>query len=116
MVNPEYRVLFCSTETCVEYVRTLFEADDDGTKMRIFTYNEVKWGHYKDEVRDFTHANWARWKEEQPGWFTEEVIQSVPDEYIPVAALASLNAAAHGGKRRRSSLGLVEWSPSEGAA
>ncbi|GMI28919.1 hypothetical protein TeGR_g7534 [Tetraparma gracilis] len=108
MVKPEYRVLFCSTETCVEYVRTLFEADDDGTKMRIFTYNEVKWAHYKDEVRDFTHANWARWKEEQPGWFTEEVIQSVPDEYIPVAALASLNAAAHGGKRRRSSLGLVE--------
>jgi hypothetical protein len=76
-------------------------------KMEIFTYNEVKWAHYNDEDREFTPANWARWKEEQPAWFTAEVIARVPDEYIPIAALASLNAAARGGNRRRSSAGLA---------
>ena len=81
--------------------------ETDEEKMKIFNYNEVKWMSYGDEVREFTHANWARWKEEQPAWFDDAMIASVPDEFIPIAALASLNAAAHGGQRRRSSLGLV---------
>jgi hypothetical protein len=109
MVKPEYRHRFYSTETCVQYVRAGFtSSQSDEGKMTIFYRHEVKWRDYKDEVRDFTHANWARWKEEQPAWFTEEVIQRVPDGFIPVAALAALNAAAHGGQRRRSSLGLAE--------
>jgi hypothetical protein len=107
MAKPEYRYLFYTAETGVQYARSKWEDEADEVKMDIFNFNEVKWRSYKNEVRDFTHANWARWKEEQPAWFTEEVIQRVPDEYIPIAALASLNAAAHGGQRRRSSLGLV---------
>jgi hypothetical protein len=107
MVKPEYRYLFYTTETAVAYARSRWEGEADEEKMIIFTYSEVKWAHYKNEVREFTHANWARWKEEQPTWFTEEVIQRVPDEFIPVGDLAALNAAAHGGQRRRSSLGLA---------
>ncbi|GMI28967.1 hypothetical protein TeGR_g4898 [Tetraparma gracilis] len=72
----------------------------------IFTYHAEKWSAYEGEVRELTTANWARWKEEQPAWFTEEVIQRVPDDFIPVAELAQLNAAARGGRRRRSSVGL----------
>ncbi|GMI23650.1 hypothetical protein TeGR_g6548, partial [Tetraparma gracilis] len=109
MVKPEYRHLFYTTETAVQYIRAEHVgAESDEMKMEVFTYHSVKWAHYEDEVREFTHSNWARWKEEQPAWFTEEVIQRVPDEFIPLAALAELNAAAHGGQRRRSSLGLAE--------
>jgi hypothetical protein len=108
MAKPEYRYLFYTAETCVQFARAEHVgAKTDEMKMEIFTYHEAKWAHYKDEVREFTHANWARWKEEQPAWFTAEVIARIPDEYIPIAALASLNAAAHGGKRRRSSAGLA---------
>ena len=76
--------------------------------MGIFGLHEAKWRVYRGEVREWTHANWDRWKEEKPAWFTEteEVIQRVPDEFVPVADLAALNAA-HGGKRRRSSAGLA---------
>ena len=106
MVKSEYRYLFYTTETCVQYARAEHVgAKTDEEKMFIFGYHEVKWVHYKDEVREFTLANWARWKEEQPAWFDAEVIARVPDEYIPVAALVELNAA-NGGKRRRSSVGL----------
>jgi hypothetical protein len=109
MVKPEYRHLFYTAETAVQYIRAEhIGAESDEMKMEVFTYHSVKWAHYEDEVREFTHSNWARWKEEQPAWFTEEVIARVPDEFIPVAALAELNAAAHGGKRRRSSLGLAD--------
>jgi hypothetical protein len=108
MFKPEYRGHFYSSETCVQFARAAFHgAETDEEKMNIFFFNEAKWESYKDEVLEFTHANWTRWKEEQPAWFTEKVIQGVPDEYIPVAALSSLNAA-QGGKRRRSSFGLVE--------
>jgi hypothetical protein len=109
MVKPEYRHLFYTAETAVEYAHAQFvDAETDEAKMFIFAFNEVKWRSYKCEVRDFTHANWARWKEETPAWFTEEVIARVPDEFIPVAEVAALNAAAPGGKRRRSSVGLAD--------
>jgi hypothetical protein len=108
LVKPEYRHLFYTTETAVQYIRAEHSsAETDEIRMHIFAYNEVKWRSYRGEVRDFTLANWARWHDERPAWFTEEVIQRVPDEFIPVAALVALNAAAHGGKRRRSSVGLA---------
>jgi hypothetical protein len=109
MVKPEWRHTFYSTRTTLDETRTTFYDDEgDQAKMGIFCHQECKWESFRGEVREFTHANWARWKEEKPEWFNEEVIQRVPDEYIPVAALAELNSAAPGSKRRRSSLGLVD--------
>jgi hypothetical protein len=103
MVKPDYRRLFYSTESGVEYFRAAFdEAETDEVKMLVFVNNQVKWESIKDEVREFTHANWNRWKAEQPAWFTDGFVQRVPDEFIPVAELAALNASASGGKRRRS--------------
>jgi hypothetical protein len=108
MVKPEWRSSFWSTRTTLDEARTTFyECETEEEKMGIFGLHRSKWESFRDEVRDFTHANWARWKEEQPAWFTEELIQRVPDEFIPVTELVSLNAA-QGGKRRRSSMGLVD--------
>jgi hypothetical protein len=107
MVKPEWRSSFWSTETTMQYAHAVFhDNEDDEHRMAIFDFQQCKWESSRDEVREFTHANWARWKAERPAWFTEEVIQRVPDEFIPITALAELNAA-HGGKRRRSILGLV---------
>lgn len=71
----------------------------------IVDFNPKKWASIKPEVRAFTHANWARFEEEQPPWFNPGFIAKVSDEMIPIEALARLNRAA-GGKRKRSSLGL----------
>jgi hypothetical protein len=108
MVKPEYRFLFYTAETAVQHGRKKFAGAEstEEMKMQIFTYHAETWSAYEGEVRELTTANWARWKEEQPAWFTEEVIQRVPDDFIPVAELAQLNAAARGGRRRRSSVGL----------
>ena len=109
MVKPEWRSSFWSTRTTLDEARTTFyECETEEEKMGIFGLHRSKWESFRDEVRDFTHANWARWKEEQPSWFTEEVIQRVPDEFIPAAEVAALNAAARGGQRRRSSVGLAD--------
>ncbi|GMI36431.1 hypothetical protein TeGR_g5515, partial [Tetraparma gracilis] len=108
MVKPEWRSTFWSTETISQYAHAVFhDNEDDEHRMAIFDFQQCKWEPSKDEVRAFTLANWARWKEEKPAWFTEEVVQRVPDEFIPEEDLAEI-VAAHGGQRRRSSLGLVE--------
>jgi hypothetical protein len=106
MTKLEHRHMFYSAETSIQYARAKFEGETDEEKMDVFNFHEVKWTHYRDEIRVFTHSNWTRWKTENPEWLTEKLIQRVPDEFIPVPALAELNAA-NGGKRRRSSLGLA---------
>ncbi|GMI34748.1 hypothetical protein TeGR_g13050, partial [Tetraparma gracilis] len=109
MVKPEWRHSFYRTETTCQYAHILFHdnGDDDEQKMKLFELHRSKWRSFEDEVRDYTHANWALWKAEKPAWFNEEIVARVPDEFIPVAEVAALNAAA-GGKRRRSSVGLAD--------
>jgi hypothetical protein len=107
MVKKDFRRMFYTTDTISDHVRKVFYgSEDDGDKFIIFHFNESKWsGGFREDVMAWTHGNWARWKEERPAWFLdEENISKVPDEFIPVVALAELNAAAHGGKRRKSSL------------
>ncbi len=54
------------------------------------------------------NANWAKWNEEKPEWFTPARIQRIPDDMIPAQALAKLKQSG----RRKSSvfqqLGLEE--------
>ena len=35
-------------------------------------------------MKDFALANWSRWTEEQPGWFTANFIARLPPDMIPV--------------------------------
>jgi hypothetical protein len=108
MVKPQWRSSFYSTETCVDYTHaTFYDVKDDEHRMAVFDFHEVKYAAFKDELRAWTHANWFRWKREGEPWFNDELIARVPDEFIPFAEIAALNAAAHGGKRRRSSFGLI---------
>jgi hypothetical protein len=112
MSKPGHRHLCYETTTMVQFAHATFH-DPTATerhKIQIFWYHQCKWAHYKDEVRAWTLANWGRWKEEKPDWFTQDVIEYVPDEYIPVAEVAAL-AEAGGGKRerRRSSVGLAAF-------
>jgi hypothetical protein len=110
MVKKDFRRSFYNTDTISDHARKVFYgSEDDSDKFFIFYFNEKKWlGGFREDVMAWTHENWARWKEESPAWFLdEENISKVPDEFIPAANLAELNAAAHGGQRRRSSLGLA---------
>ena len=58
-------------------------------------------------MKAYTLSNWERWDVDKPAWFDENFRERVADEFIPQVALAQLNKKADGGKRRRSSVGLV---------
>jgi hypothetical protein len=89
---PKYRSSFWSTQTGKHYVESYFvdNEDDEEKRFKIFNYNELKWADIGHEVGTWTHANWARWIEEQPAWFTPSAISRVPDRFIPHADLAAL--------------------------
>ena len=73
----------------------------------ILTTNIDLWKDIATDVKAWTLSHWSRWKTEKPEWFTAAFKESVPDDRIPMEALAELNKKA-GGVRRRSSVGILE--------
>jgi hypothetical protein len=66
-------------------------AESDEDKFSIFTNQRLMWeSDIGGEVKTWTLANWARWEEEKPDWFTAEAKASAPDEYIPPQFLVGM--------------------------
>jgi hypothetical protein len=105
-IDSNYIGTFFSTDTGRDNSIKLFrEGPNDECKVKMLAeHNPKKWSSIRGEVKVWTHANWARFEEEAPTWFTPGLVAHIDDELIPIVALARLNRAA-GGHRRRSSLG-----------
>ena len=107
-IKRAYWKTFYSTQSGRQCTVAYFlDNEDDGTRVIVFTTHADLWSDIKDDVRAFTLANWARWEVEKPDWFTEGFKAGVPDDYMPKGALDELNRTSVGGKRRRSSVGLL---------
>jgi hypothetical protein len=105
---PKYRSTFWSTKTGSGYSRDLFLGnDEDYTRFAIFDQNRMHWKSIEGEVKEFTFANWGRWVEEKPDWFTAMRIATVPDEFIPPAHFRNLGMNR---ERRGSAAGSVRLS------
>jgi hypothetical protein len=104
-INSKYRRTFYSTETSKEWVCTYFtkEGASDRSKMKIHTLRRAKWKHIREEVKEWTLANWERIEGENQDWFTPALVAQVDDDMIPAAALRKMKMSG-GGSRRRSSM------------
>ena len=110
-IKVAYWKTFYSTESGRQATVSYFlDNKDDGARMVVFLSHADLWSDIKDDVKAFTLANWGRWEVEKPDWFTEGFKAGVPDDFIPKAALDELNRKSVGGKRRRSSVGLLSTS------
>ena len=106
-IKRAYWGTFYSTQTGGQNTRSYFlDNDDERTKVLVFKRSIDLWKGIEGEVQVWTSANWPRWEEEQPEWFTAGFKESVPDHMIPKASLDKLNRNGVGGKRRRSSVSL----------
>lgn len=57
---------------------------DPKCRIDIFDCNVLLWeAELGEEVKAWTMANWAHWEETKPDWFTDVVVATVPDSYIP---------------------------------
>ena len=57
----------------------------------------------KDAMQELIDENWDDWMVDRPEWLTDNVIASIPDEYLKKAAGKRLEVEG-GGKRRKSSV------------
>jgi hypothetical protein len=105
LIKAKYRRTFYSLTTAHEAVQARFlNGDTDQVKADIVKKNRHCWEPIRPQVVEFFHANWDKWKQEHPDWFTENFVAKVDDDLIPAAALRDLKVQS-GGQRRRTSLG-----------
>jgi hypothetical protein len=96
---PKLRHTLWSTATATRVAQEKFtKAKTEEDKFNIFRGGRVKWERgIGEEVKVWTLANWARWEEEKPDWFSDSTKAHVPDEYIPPQFLPGMG----GGNRER---------------
>jgi hypothetical protein len=105
LLNSSHRHTFYSTQTSKAWVCSHFtkEGATDASKMEIHYFRRRLWKHLRPEVKEWTLANWARFEQEDPEWFSPALIANVDDDMIPPNSLARLRREG-GGQRRRSSM------------
>ena len=125
-IENTYRSTFISLEKGTDYtVKCFKETSEDSIKgFAVFTNSKHHWISIEDEVKAWVEANWERWEEEKPEWFTDALKAQVPVEFIPATGdarrreslrRASVDAEAEGGlggalraSIRRASIGMGE--------
>ena len=105
LINSKYRRTFFSTETSKEWVCNYFTQENasDESRMLIHKSRRAKWKHIREEVKEWTLANWERIEGENNEWFNAALVDQVDDDMIPAAALRKMKMSG-GGSRRRSSM------------
>jgi hypothetical protein len=84
--NKDFLASFYSTDTASTYYEKWFEGvhgNDDEAKSAIFGVHPVIRTNFEHKISAWTKANWERWGQEQPAWFTDAWIESVPNHCIP---------------------------------
>jgi hypothetical protein len=105
VIVPEYRKTFFSFQTGWQKSQSYFldnEGHDD-KRSAVFDDNRRSWRSIEEDVKAWTLASWPRWEAEQPEWFTERRIATIPDDYIPIQAMLALGGA---NRARRGSASL----------
>ena len=106
LMKREYRGTFWSTKTSKQQSMSFFDSEDDAVKQEVMTENKHLWAAIRPQVKGWVGANYWRWEEERPAWFTESWIAKVPPDMFPSEAKQAakdIRASA----RRRSSFAIV---------
>ena len=79
----QYRKTFYSFGTGAHMTRKAFLEGTDVMKADIFANNKTIWWPIRDKITAWVNAEWARWEEEKPDWFTDQWKASVPEDMKP---------------------------------
>jgi hypothetical protein len=105
IIVPKYRKTFWNTQTGGQYSQSLFIDNEGNDEFRslIFTTNAAHWQPIEEEVQVWCLSNWSKWEAEKPEWFNAGLKASIPDDFIPAAAVVALGGVA---RERRASANL----------
>ena len=83
------------------------KGEDDEAKQIIFGCNMKQCERIREDVKEWVQANWWRWQEEKPEWFTVVWQSKVPEEWIDDAEERARLEQVRETGRRRSSVEMV---------
>jgi hypothetical protein len=124
-INREYLKSFISAQRGIDYSMSYFvKGESEEVKFQVFKKSRRHWVAIESDIHKWVELNWAKWEEEQPQWFTDQLKAKVPVEFIPEPGdarrresmrRASVDAKAGGGlagalrkSMRRASVGGAE--------
>jgi len=81
--EDNFRHTFWDIRTAEQYCREFYHSGDDEAKMSIFTLPDSFWMGFADEVEEWMSENWNRLHRDNPKWFTDGLIHSVPTVLVP---------------------------------
>jgi hypothetical protein len=88
-IERTYWHTFWSTQKGKDYTIAYFlEGKGDAVKFKVMTTSRHHWVSIEEKVRKWVGENWARWEEEKPDWFTDQMKAKVPFEFIPASGEA----------------------------
>jgi len=103
LMKKEYRRTFFTTMTGKQQVMDRFSADDEAVKAAVLKKNKKMWRAIREDVKEWVRANWWRWKEEKPEWFSLAWQSKVPVDWITdVEERTRLDTVGEKGRRRSS--------------
>jgi len=106
-VNKSYRSTFTSRWTSFAFIKKRFSLGDDFTKMTILTEVHPRvWTDIEKAMKDWLGEIWHELHHHRPAWFTDELIEQIPTQFIPHIDLEKKVER----KRRRSSVGILSTS------
>jgi hypothetical protein len=83
-INIEYLTSFISTQRGNDYSMSYFvDGESEEVKFEVFRKSRRHWVSIKSDIHKWVRLNWAKWEEEQPEWFTDQLKAAVPVEFIP---------------------------------
>jgi hypothetical protein len=97
---------FFSLETGATFCQRDFTDNEgnDALRCQILGYNERLWRPMRVKVAEWVETNWPVWKRDQPPWFTQAWVDSIPDDMLPksfAATMAPQPALGPAGKLQR---------------
>jgi hypothetical protein len=105
------------TRTNAQYLKDVWWNNDnrtdmtqdhkDNLKVSLSTLYRGSWSAYEDDVRAYLAANWERFEEEKPKWWTKSMKSQIPDDLLPPAALSKFKGGGQQQDRRRSSFAFA---------
>jgi len=108
LCKREYRRTFWSLKTSSQVaIERFFLAEADDVKATVFKTNHMLWQDIETDVSVWVRSGWWDWREDQPPWFTDSWIASVPLAMIPeedAKGVARVKASV----RRKSKFGVSE--------
>ena len=94
---------FFSTTTGPQYATVKFKtATTNEQRIERFSTHPVYYEEFKSELQELIDENWEDWMSDRPEWLTDNVIATIPSEYLKKTEVKRLEKEG-GGKRMKNS-------------